>query len=106
MPVTVSEFTLHFTAANDTTGAPTGVEVVGYGEVFEVVGNRLVGKEGTAFEGLDLAYSGDPSTTPADITVHVTNGVGERVYQTANTHTLPGTGKNAAQISDTQEPKH
>lgn len=95
----VSEFTLQFTGPNTASGAPTGVTVPGYGEVFDIVGNRLVGKKGTAFEGMTLAYSGVPSGTPADISIKITNGIAERLYQTADAYTMPDTGRIAERLT-------
>ncbi|MEO3433791.1 flagellar filament capping protein FliD [Inquilinus sp. CAU 1745] len=103
-PLGVSEFTLRFTGPNDSSGGATGVEVVGYGEVFEISGNRLIGKAGTAFEGLDLAYVGTPDDpAPADITISLSNGVAEKIYQTVDFFTRPVDGQITAQIERLNE---
>ncbi|MEM7169527.1 MAG: flagellar filament capping protein FliD [Pseudomonadota bacterium] len=62
---------------------------------FEVDGNTLRGIEGTAYEGLVLAYSRDTSDAgapAATINISTSLGVAERLFQTIRDHTNPEDG--------------
>lgn len=78
--VNVGTFMLQITGT-DASGAPTGAMVDGV-EVFEISGNRLVGKAGTPYEGLSLAYVGPKNSAGETITVTTSLGIAERLYQT------------------------
>ncbi|MGH6947727.1 MAG: flagellar filament capping protein FliD [Kiloniellales bacterium] len=76
----------------DASGNIIGVSVAGYGAVFTIDGNRLIGNAGTAFEGLTLAYSAPPSSPSEVIDVSTSLGIAERLYQSIDAYTRPGDG--------------
>lgn len=87
-------------AGTDASGVPTGVSVTGHGAVFEIDGSRLVGMEGTAFEGMTLAYSGAASSGGETIQISTSLGFAEKIYQTADAYGKPNGGIIAEDMSN------
>ncbi len=87
-------------AGTDASGVPTGVSVTGHGTVFEIDGSRLVGMEGTAFEGMTLAYSGAASAGAETIQISTSLGFAEKIYQTADAYGKPNGGIIAEDMSN------
>lgn len=96
--VDIGDFTLEI-AGTDASGNITGVNVPGYGAVFDIAGTTLTGKVGTAFEGLTLAYVGDPSEGATTINVSSSTGIAERLYQTVDAYAKPNSGVIAEEIA-------
>ncbi len=94
----VGDFELNI-AGTDASGNATGVSVTGHGNVFDIDGNRLIGKEGTAFEGLTLAYAGTPSSGAETIQISTSLGFAEKVFQTADAYGKSNGGLIAEQVS-------
>lgn len=97
--VSVGDFELNI-AGTDASGVPTSVSVTGYGDVFDIDGARLIGKEGTAFAGITLAYSGTPSSGAESIQISTSLGFAEKIYQTADAYAKPNGGIIAEDISN------
>lgn len=73
----------------------TTLNVTGYGAAFTVDGGRLIGLEGTKFEGLTLAYgrdTSDPGEAAENINISTSLGIAERLYQTVDNYTSPVDG--------------
>ncbi|WP_419904583.1 flagellar filament capping protein FliD [Kiloniella sp.] len=62
-----------------TSGGITGVTVDGASDLFTYDGSRLLGVEGTIYEGLSLAYSG--SDASATIAVSFEQGIADTLYK-------------------------
>jgi flagellar hook-associated protein 2 len=92
------DFTVDITGV-DGDGTITGASVAGYGSVFDISGNLLIGKEGTAFEGVTLAYVADAGSGAASIAVSTSLGIAERLYQTVESFTKPNGGLIPGQIA-------
>jgi flagellar hook-associated protein 2 len=82
-----SELTLDLTV--DETGALTGVTADGNSGMFEVDGPRIVGVEGTIYEGITFVYTGD---TNATIKFTSSAGIAEQLFQTLTKYTDEDTG--------------
>lgn len=95
----VGDFELNIDGT-DASGAPTGVSVTGFGNVFDIDGARLIGKEGTAFAGMTLAYSGTPSSGAESIQISTSLGFAEKIYQTADAYAKPNGGIIAEDMSN------
>ena len=72
-----AEFTLDITV--DADGTVTGVSVDGDTSLFTVSGSRIVGADGTDYEGLSFVFSG---TSSQSIDVSITQGIADRMWQT------------------------
>jgi flagellar hook-associated protein 2 len=92
------DFTVDITGV-DGDGTITGASVAGYGSVFDISGNLLIGKEGTAFAGVTLAYVADAGSGAASIAVSTSLGIAERLYQTVESFTKPNGGLIPGQIA-------
>ncbi|MCZ4280512.1 flagellar filament capping protein FliD [Kiloniella laminariae] len=92
--VNVDNFELNITV--DGSGTITGASVTGEGNVFDVSGNTLTGKVGTAYEGFKLVYTGTASTS---IQVQTSLGIAESIYQTLEEYVAPS-GLIASKLSD------
>ncbi len=97
--LSVGDFELNI-AGTDAGGVATGVTVTGYGTVFDIDGSRLIGIEGTAFEGMVLAYSGTPSSGAETIQVSTSLGFAEKIYQTSDAYAKPNGGLIAEEMSN------
>lgn len=72
-----ADFTLDITV--DADGNVTSVAVDGDTSLFTVSGSRIIGAEGTDYEGLTFVFSGKTSQS---IDVSVTQGIADRMWQT------------------------
>lgn len=74
---TASSMSFSLGITTDSSGNITGVSADGDSSAFTVDGSRLIGKAGTAYEGLTLVYGGTTSTT---ISVDLSQGLADRMY--------------------------
>ncbi len=81
----------------DDTGAITSVSVNGDENAFTVSGTRLIGQTGTVYEGLTLVYSG---TESASVSVEVTQGLADRLYNAMEAYTSDTDGVIQGAIED------
>lgn len=75
-----AEFTLDITVDDD--GTITSVSVDGDTSLFTVSGSRIVGAEGTDYEGLTFVFSGKTSQS---IDVSLSQGIADRMWQAVET---------------------
>jgi flagellar hook-associated protein 2 len=83
----------------------TNVQVAGV-DAFAVDGNILRGLEGTAYEGLSLAYvrdTTDPAESAEDITITTTLGIAERLFQTTENYNKSDGGLLTDEIARFEE---
>lgn len=73
--VTATSFTLDITVED---GSVTAASIDGDDSLFTVSGKRLVGKEGTAYEGLVLVWSGSSGS----VDVSFSQGLADKLYST------------------------
>ena len=71
-----AEFTLDITVDDD--GTITSVSVDGDTSLFTVSGSRIIGAEGTDYEGLTFVFSGKSSQS---IDVSLSQGIADRMWQ-------------------------
>jgi flagellar hook-associated protein 2 len=76
---TPSSFTLDIEV--DDSGAVTSVSVGGDDSLFTVSGSRIIGNDGTAYEGLTFVFVGDTSQS---ITVTTSTGLAEQLFNVAD----------------------
>lgn len=88
------EFEISITV--DEEGDMSSAIVNGNENVFTINGSRLVGKDGTAYEGLTLAYVGDEDTT---ITVSIAAGLADLIYNNIEPYTSASDGLIQDEIS-------
>lgn len=100
-------FTLNFTtdSSGDVTGVTGTDSSTGQAVDFTISGDQIIGASGSPYAGLTFTYSGGTTTTP--ITVTVSQGIGDHVYQTAENYGNSTDGTVQTQIgsltdSDTQ----
>ncbi|MDX6750795.1 flagellar filament capping protein FliD [Geminicoccaceae bacterium 1502E] len=84
---TAGSFSLDIVDA-DADGTPESASADGV--AFDIVGKRLVGREGTAYEGLSMMWSGSGSTT---IDVATSRGVGEKLFDLLDSTIAAGSGR-------------
>lgn len=93
--------TLSFNIITDSSGNVTAVSATdqstGQAADFTVSGNEIVGAAGSPYAGLTFSYSG--STTSSPITVTVTQGLGDSIYQTADNYGNSTSGTVQTRIS-------
>lgn len=93
--------TLSFNITTDSSGNVTAVSATdqstGQAADFTVSGNEIVGAAGSPYAGLTFSYSG--STTSSPITVTVTQGLGDSIYQTADNYGNSTSGTVQTRIS-------
>jgi len=75
-----AEFTLDITVDGD--GTITSVSVDGDTSLFTVSGSRIIGAEGSDYEGLTLVFSG---STSQSIDVSLSQGIADRMWQAVET---------------------
>lgn len=82
-------------------GSVGSVSVGGDSSLFDVSGNRITGKDGTAYKGLVLVYSG----ASASVTFSATSGLFDQLYSTADgaSDTNTGTLQNLIDDLDDQD---
>ncbi|WP_421781092.1 flagellar filament capping protein FliD [Kiloniella litopenaei] len=99
---TVNDFELVIDGI-DGDGKITGASVTGYGNVFDVNGNSLVGKEGTAFEGVVMAFIGTPGSGAQTIQVNTSYGIAEDFYQKIEGYIAPGSGNISTRLVEIED---
>ncbi|MFD2207960.1 flagellar filament capping protein FliD [Kiloniella antarctica] len=77
----------------DGSGNITGASVTGYGDVFDINGAGLVGKAGTAFEGITLAFVGTAGSGAQTINVKTSLGIADNLFQGLDRFVKTGTGE-------------
>lgn len=84
----------------DENGSMTGVTVGGSSGLFEVDGSRIIGVEGTEYEGITFVYTGDQ-----DATIQFTSsaGLAEQLFQTLTTYTDEDTGLLTEKIASLKD---
>ncbi len=87
--VNVDDFELVISGV-DAGGTITGATVTGQGSVFDIAGNVLTGKAGTAYEGLVIVYAGAAGSGAKNIQIQSSLGIGESVYQSLESFLKPG----------------
>lgn len=75
-------FTLDVTV--DADGAITGASVGGDDSLFTVDGSRLIGADGTAYEGMVFIFTGDESTS---LDIELSRGIAERLSNCLSAYT-------------------
>lgn len=75
------DFTLDITVDGD--GTITGVSVGGDDSLFTVDGTRIIGVDGTAYEGLILVFTGDES---ASIDIELSRGIADQLVNCLSTY--------------------
>ena len=93
-----SELTLDITV--DEEGAVVGVLADGEAGLFEVDGTRIVGAEGTDYEGITFVYTGDENAT---ITFSSSAGMAEQLFQSLNKYTDEDDGLLTEKIASLEE---
>ena len=88
------DFKLNVTV--DATGNVTGADVDGDASAFTVSGGAIVGKAGSAYEGLTLVYTGKTSKT---ISVKLTQGMADRLHGVADKFADADRGTLSAELS-------
>lgn len=84
----------------DESGELTGVLANGDAGQFEVDGRRIVGAEGTDYEGIVFVYSGDKDST---ITFSSSAGLAEKLFQSLNKYTDEDNGLLTEKIASLQK---
>ena len=84
----------------DESGELTGVLANGEEGQFEVDGRRIVGAEGTDYEGIVFVYSGDKDST---ITFSSSAGLAEKLFQSLNKYTDEDNGLLTEKIASLQK---
>ncbi|WP_417454259.1 flagellar filament capping protein FliD [Kiloniella sp.] len=82
----------------DGSGNITGASVTGYGDVFDITGNTLKGKVGTAFEGMTMVFVGTPGSGSQTIEVKTSYGIAENFFHSVDDFVKPGSGQLSTRI--------
>ncbi|WP_085904322.1 flagellar filament capping protein FliD [Kiloniella majae] len=77
----------------DGSGNITGASVTGYGNVFDITGNTLKGKVGTAFEGMTMVFVGTPGSGAQTVEVKTSYGIAENFFHSIDDFVKPGSGQ-------------
>ncbi|WP_120496217.1 flagellar filament capping protein FliD [Kiloniella sp. EL199] len=77
----------------DGSGNITGASVTGHGNVFDITGNTLKGKVGTAFEGMTMVFVGTPGSGSQTIEVKTSYGIAENFFHSIDDFVKPGSGQ-------------
>ena len=93
-----SDLKLDITVDED--GTMTSVLADGVSGLFEVDGTRIVGVEGTDYEGITFVYTGDEDAT---ITFSSSAGIAEQLFQTLNKYVDEDDGLLTEKISSLEE---
>jgi len=89
-----------FNITMDASGGIASVDVDGDTSLFDVSGTRITGKAGTVYAGLTFAYVGTESTS---ITVNITQGLADRLYNAVDGYTNTVTGTVQTTISNIED---
>ncbi|KLN60321.1 hypothetical protein WH96_14220 [Kiloniella spongiae] len=82
----------------DGSGNITGASVTGQGNVFDISGNTLKGKVGTAFEGMTMVFVGTPGTGAQTIEVKTSYGIAENFFHSIDDFVKPGSGQLSTRL--------
>ena len=93
-----SDLKLDITVDED--GTMTSVLADGVSGLFEVDGTRIVGVDGTDYEGITFVYTGDEDAT---ITFSSSAGIAEQLFQTLNKYVDEDDGLLTEKISSLEE---
>ena len=93
-----AEFTMDITVGSD--GSLSSVSVDGDSSLFTVSGARIVGAEGSDYEGLTFVYTG---TTTQSIDVTLSQGIADQLWQTADDAADDDEGQLASLISSLED---
>jgi len=74
----------------DANGAITGASVNGDSSAFTIDGSRLIGKTGSAYEGLTFVYAG---TTSATVNIDLNQGIADRLYNALDDYSSTTAGR-------------
>jgi len=96
---TLTDFNLTFDITVDGGGDISGVSVDGNPSLFEFDGNRIIGAEGTIYEGLSFAYVDDVN---ASVTVDFKQGMADLLYNSIDTYANASSGLIQDTISNIQ----
>lgn len=94
---TAGTFTLDLTA--DSSGSLASASVNGDSSLFSVVGNTIIGNEGTPYAGMAFSYSGNVSQS---IVVTATAGIASTISNIASTNSDPLNGSLEVLVSNLQ----
>lgn len=83
----------------DGSGGIASATVNGSSEAFDIQGTRLIGKTGTQYEGLTLAYVGEGDAT---VSVSIKAGLADLIYNSVETYTSASGGLIQKEISNLQ----
>jgi len=84
----------------DAEGNAVSASVDGDGSLFTVDGNRLIGAEGTDYDGLVLVFTGDQSTS---IDIEISRGLAERLYNSFSAYGNGDDGQIPAAIEAAED---
>jgi flagellar hook-associated protein 2 len=96
---TLSAFNLTFDITVDGSGDISGVSIGGNPSLFEFDGDRIIGAEGTIYEGLTFAYVDDVS---ASVTVDFRQGMADLLYNSIDSYANSSSGLIQDTISNLQ----
>ncbi|MEO9775357.1 flagellar filament capping protein FliD [Roseibium sp.] len=86
--------------ATDADGNVTGVQVDGESGLFEISGSRIVGAEGSVYEGISFVFTGTESQT-VDMTF--STGISESLYNAVNSYADESDGLLTEILADLSE---
>ncbi|MDE1151598.1 MAG: flagellar filament capping protein FliD [Micavibrio sp.] len=86
---TASSMSFALDITTDENGAITGASVNGDSSAFTIDGSRLIGKTGSAYEGLTFVYAGTSSTT---INIDLNQGLADKLYNAMGDYSSTTTG--------------
>lgn len=95
-----NELSFTLDIAVDADGTITSASVDGDGSLFEVSGSRIIGKDGTAYEGIVLVYSGDASDS---IDVSFSQGLADQLYSVIDNAANGTDGDLATEIDSLED---
>lgn len=99
----ISSIEITFDITVDGDGNITSVSVDGDDSLFEISGTRIVGADGSAYEGLNFSYQG---TTSQSITFNLNQGIADRLYNVVDDYADSSNGllvDAASELEETNE---
>ncbi len=96
---TARSLNFDITITMDGSGGIASATVNGSSEAFDIQGTRLIGKTGTQYEGLTLAYVGEGDAT---VSVSIKAGLADLIYNSVETYTSASDGLIQKEISSLQ----
>lgn len=94
----IGDFTLD--VVSDSDGALVSASIGGDSSLFTISGTRIIGAQGTSYEGYSFVYAG---TTSQAITVTTKTGLAELLYNAAEGAANASTGSLATQIDNLED---